>query len=141
MPQFLAAVLLMVAASVPAATAEESWPDLTGVWSGEAPAVVRGNPLHHQLTEPSDEVRISNLVITVTVEGQEGRNFWGTVASPHATESLVGAIAADRMSLHFVSTVGYTRAVLLEPDMMEVCYLQASAEMQVAVCRTMTRED
>lgn len=140
MSRSFAALLIVTSLSVPA-MADDGWPDLTGVWTGVSPSVVRGNPPHHQSTEPAGEVRISERAFTMTIEGQEGRTFWGTIASPDSTEGIVGAIAADRQTLHIADTDGYASAVLIEPDVMDVCYVLSSTEVQVAACYPMTRED
>lgn len=138
MVRTLAALLFVASFCIPA-QADDAWPDLTGVWSGVSPSVVRGNPPHHQSTEPAGEVRISERAFTMTIEGQEGRTFWGTIASPDSTEGIVGAIAADGRTIHIADTDGYAQAVLLEPDTMDVCYVLSSTAVQVAACYPMTR--
>jgi len=135
----VAAFLLVGTVALPG-FADDQWPDLTGVWTGVSQSVVRGNPPHHQSTEPAGEVRISERSFTLTIEGQEGRTFWGTIASPDSTEGVVGAIAADGRTIHLADTDGYAAAVLLEPDVMDVCYVLSSTAVQVAACYPMTRE-
>jgi len=134
------AALLFLAASLalaPAASAGDAWPDLTGVWTGISESVVRGDPLHHDAGEAP---RLAEVALTVTIEGQDGRRFWGAVNSPNASEPSVGVIANDRHTLYFVDLDGYGVASLVDENTIDFCYLQAGTDAQVAACITFTRQ-
>jgi len=138
----LAAALLCVAVAVPFAGASaQEISDLTSVWTGISSSVVRGNPPHHQSTEPAGEVRISERDFAMTIEGQEGRTFWGAIGSADTTEGIVGAIAADGRTIHIADTDSYAQMILLEPNLLDVCYVLASTEVQVASCHPLTRAE
>ncbi len=134
------AALLLVCASLvlaPAAGAEEAWPDLTGVWTGTSESVVRGDPLHH---EGGEAPHLSEVAFTLTIEGQEGRRFWGALDSPQDSEAVVGVIANDRKALYLVDLDGYAVDTLVDENTIDHCYLQASSDVQVAACLTFIRQ-
>jgi len=119
------------------AGADDAWPDLTGVWTGTSESVVRGDPLHH---EGGEAPHLSEVAFTLTIEGQDGRRFWGALDSPNDSESVVGVIANDRHALYFVDLDGYGVDVLVDENTIDHCYLQAGTEVQVAACVTFTRQ-
>jgi hypothetical protein len=119
------------------AHAQDDWPNMTGVWSGTSESVVIGDTLHH---EPGDMPHLSSLTFTFTIEGQDGRRFWGMLSSPHDTEPVVGVIANDRHTLYFADSDGYGFVELVSDDVMDVCYVHATESSQVAACITHTRQ-
>ena len=133
----IAAAGLALAASGASA---EDWPDLTGVWTGVSHSVVRGDPPHHRSTEAAGDVRISEREFIMRIDGQEGRNVWGTFESSDSVEGVVGAIASDRRTIHMADTDGYSYIELVDADTLEVCYVLSAPELQVASCSTMTRQ-
>lgn len=130
---FVASVLLPC---LPA-TAEEAWPDLTGTWTGTTEAVVRGDPLHH---EGGQEPYLSETVFTLTIEGQDGRRFWGQIASEEGDEPLVGVIANDRSTLYAADLDGYSFMTLVDENTIDLCYVLSALHVQVAACNSFTRE-
>lgn len=134
------AALLLVGASLalaPAAQADDTWPDLTGVWTGTSESVVRGDPLHH---EGGEAPHLSEVAFTLTIEGQEGRRFWGALDSPQDSEAVVGVIANDRKALYLADLDGYAVDTLVDENTIDHCYLQASPDVQVAACLTFIRQ-
>jgi len=119
------------------AGADEAWPDLTGVWTGTSESVVRGDPLLH---EGGEAPHLSEVAFTLTIEGQDGRRFWGALVSPNDSEPVVGVIANDRHAIYLVDLDGYAIDALVDENTLEHCYLQATTEVQVATCVTFTRQ-
>jgi len=70
----LPVILLLGALGLPA-TAQDSPPDLKGVWSGVARSVVLGSGYHHPGTETTDkdQPRVREVRFTYTVRGQDNR--------------------------------------------------------------------
>lgn len=130
------AVLVLggVSASV---QAQDAWPDLTGVWSGTSEAVVIGDTLHH---EAGDLPHLSSVAFTLTIEGQDGRRFWGTLSSPDDSEPVIGVIRNDRRTVYFTDRDGYGFLELVSEDVIDVCYVHATEGSQVAACITYNRQ-
>jgi hypothetical protein len=114
----------------------DDWPELTGVWTGTSESVVIGDLLHHQSGETPS---LSMVAFTIVIEGQDGRRFWGTAASTNDTEIIVGVVANDRHTLHFADSDGHATIQLVSSDVMDLCYLHATADGQVAACTTLSR--
>ncbi|MBT6204819.1 MAG: hypothetical protein P8Q36_06190 [Alphaproteobacteria bacterium] len=138
MPRIMVAAMAAFALSCVSvsANAGDEWPELIGVWTGTTEAVVIGDPLHHQ---PGEMPHLSMVALTITIEGQDGRRFWGTIASPDHTENLVGVIANDLHTLYFADSDGYAAIQLIRSDVMDQCYLHATADTQDAGCTTFLR--
>ena len=119
------------------AQAQDDWPDLTGVWSGTSESVVIGDTLHH---EPGDMPHLSEKAFTFTVEGQDGRRFWGTLSSADDSEPVVGVIASNRHTLYFADSDGFGFVELVSDDELDWCYVHATESSQVAACVTHTRQ-
>lgn len=130
---FVASILLPCLS----ATADEAWPDLTGTWTGTTEAVVRGDPLHH---EGGQEPYLSDTVFTMTIDGQEGRRFWGNVVSEEGGEPMVGVIANDRSTIYAADLDGYSFITLVDENTIDLCYVLSALHVQVAACNTFTRE-
>ena len=120
------------------ATADEAWPDLTGTWTGTTEAVVRGDTLHH---DGGAEPYLSATELIWTIEGQDGRRFWGNVASGENAQNLVGVIANDRTTILSAYHGGYSFMTLVDESTIDLCYVESGTESQVAACTTYTRED
>src|SRR6476660_8523749 len=89
----LASVLAMTAYAGNAA-AEGPIISLKGTWVGTSESIERGSALHHA-PETDTKPHLDNVEFTLTIAGQDGRRFWGTVSSKRNHEPVTGVIAYD----------------------------------------------
>src|SRR5215212_7264948 len=71
------------------ALAADAVPDLTGTWQGTAQAVAFGRLTH---TKPTTKPTFVSVKLTLRVQRQQGRVFYGVKQSNRASEQLVGVI-------------------------------------------------
>jgi hypothetical protein len=125
-------------AAIPAA-AQTSFSDLRGTWKGESESIVTdgGNP--HHPGQSRSEPRLTSVPFTLTIDKQDGRRFSGTFSSPRDAESIIGVVTRAG-NLLLVDTDGYASGTLLEPNRLEVCYLQIAPHGRVASCTELARQ-
>ena len=71
--------ILLTAVLLSPVGAQDTPPDLKGVWSGLARSVVMGSGYHHPGTETDKEPpRVREVRFTYNVRGQDDRLVWGT---------------------------------------------------------------
>lgn len=99
-----------------------------------------GQGTHHPNPTGKTEPRTTNTDFTVTFEGQDGRRFWGTIASPTSTEPLLGVFASDRQTLYMADVDGYTVAKLTGDGKIDTCYLRSGKDMTLAACLLLTKQ-
>src|SRR5919112_2991204 len=115
--------ILLAAALLSPAGAQDAPPDLKGVWSGVARSVVLGSGYHHPGTEADrDPPRVREVRFTYTVRDQTDRLASGTFSSPSYEEPFAWAISRDGRSVYGADTDGRHRLTILGPDRMEMCY-------------------
>lgn len=134
---FACTVLLSCIAGTSALAEAAGYPSMVGVWKGSSESVVLGDHEHHQAGPQTP--RLSSLDFTFTVEGQDGRRFWGTFASSHFNEPVLAVFRTDGVSVLAADGNGYTVGLLLGPGVLEFCHVQSGATM-VASCTLLTRE-
>ncbi|MEM8663587.1 MAG: hypothetical protein AAGF49_05630 [Pseudomonadota bacterium] len=114
-------------------------PDMVGTWTGTTESVISGNPRHFGSTE-GDGTRTASTEATLTITNQEGGVFWGTFASPTASEKWLGALWGDGTGFRAVDTDGYAEGRFIDEDAFEICYTHTGGETMVASCVVMERE-
>jgi hypothetical protein len=145
MRTILTALPILLAAAGSAA-AQDAIPNLKGSWTATTKAIVLGTSGHHLGSETPDQPpRIREVAFTFNVEGQEGRNIWGTLASPTARERFVWAISHDNRTLLGSDRDGTFLNRLLEPNKLEICYTQTdnngkTGNALAAVCHLFERK-
>jgi hypothetical protein len=130
-------VLLGCLVGTPALADAGGYPAMVGAWKGSSETVVLGDHEHHQAG--TQEPRLSSLAFTLTVQGQDGRRFWGTVESAHFKESLLAVFRTDAVNLLGADSSGTIEGRLLGPDLLELCYAEAGATI-VASCTLLSRQ-
>jgi hypothetical protein len=115
-----------------------SLPDLQGRWIGTSEAVVLGNTNHH----PGDPVRprTSSAEITLTIEQQDGRRFWGKAVSRHSEEPIIGVVGYDGRTILWQSSDGASRGTLVDANTIEILYSHATPSGLVAVANRYVRQ-
>jgi len=137
------AALVVLALMAGVATAQTaSVPDLKGTWTGTHDAIVDGDLKHHPSsasTGAAGSYRISKVNQTYRIEGQQGRNFWGSFTSDHHKSRLIGSLSADGKTLYIALAQGVSDAVMLDADTIEACYRHANEKTAVVVCGILKR--
>jgi len=76
-------------------------------------------------------------VFNYSIEGQEGRRFWGRIESGSRTEPFAAAISRDDRTALGADTDGSFHFTILSADEMELCYTQPATSPSnqiVATC-------
>lgn len=121
------------------AFADDSFPDLRGVWKGQSESIVSGTADPHHGGTPTTPPHYNSVPFTFTIEKQDGRRFEGTFVSPRQTESVIGVLSRTG-AIYFVDTDGYAFAHLLAPNRMESCYLEVNQTGRVASCVELVKQ-
>jgi hypothetical protein len=120
--------------------AAQNAPDLGGTWKGESEAIIWGKSSKHQPpAEPTDQARLINVPLTLTIDKQDGRRFSATLSSPRASELLVGIVSRTG-TIFLADDDGTDYATLLGPDRIEICHLRSETETRHAACAELTRQ-
>jgi hypothetical protein len=129
------AVTLGCAAQAGIASAQDAaqFFDLKGRWLATSESIVLGNALHHGAGQ--DKPRLSAVEITLTIEGQDGRRFWGTVASQADREPLVGVISFDNKTISAHDSDGTLQGTIVDKDTVEVIYSHTGSSTVVTAAR------
>jgi|tagenome__1003787_1003787.scaffolds.fasta_scaffold20887259_2 hypothetical protein len=119
-------------------------PDVKGTWTGSGEAIVDGETPHHPANDAKSRqaapYRLSTISITMKIEGQDGRRFWGTFTSDRQTNRLIGSLSADGKWLYMAGGRGLIDATLLDADTMEQCYRHASEKSAAVICEVIKRQ-
>jgi hypothetical protein len=118
--------------------------DMKGTWNGTSKSIVSGLPLHHPTTTPAKAAgmhRLTELKITIKIEGQEDGRFWGSLASPATVEPVIGVLSPDSKRLRMITQGGgMIEGIVLENGSIEIFYLENKAGVSVAATNTFTRQ-
>ena len=132
------AALTLLALLLGPAQAEQAFPNLVGKWSGTAQAVVVGSGGYRPGSRTLEDAAYTDeRVFNYSIEGQEGRRFWGRIESGSRTEPFAAAISFDNKTAHGADTNGSFDFTILSADEMELCYTQPGASPSnqiVATC-------
>jgi hypothetical protein len=136
------AVVLTVGAAA-SASAQNSI-DLKGIWVGNGQNIVDGPANHHPPAgagvKPAAKYRLSDQTFTMTIEGQDGRRFWGTMASPNKTERLIGSLSVDGKFVYMVDDDGYIDGTVVNATTLDICYRHVRPDSAVVGCELMQRK-
>lgn len=112
----------------------DEWPSLLGEWRGTAEVIALGEaPNHFDTSDDLDAPQYLEKTITVFVERQRGRRFWGRLEADDSREPLIGMVKADKLSALVADTDGYYDWRLYGPENIEVCYAHALEEDESVV--------
>ena len=102
--------------------------------------MVLGGGTHYPGEGMQGEPRVVRTGFTMTIAGQEGRAFWGEVASKDGTECVIGVIGHDGASIYLADVDGYTIGRLTDAGTIDICYLRSGEDMSVAACNVFTKQ-
>ena len=130
-------VLVITAACV---IAQESWPDMKGVWSMTSSTVVLGTEKHHpgKIKQGTPRYRDVNFMLRITE--QKDRRFSGTVESENYKETVIGVFANNRKQILMADSDGYFDATLIDANTVDYCYRHITSGSTVVACSVMKRE-
>jgi hypothetical protein len=138
------AAMVMAGMALASAASAQDIPNLKGTWTGDAPVIVAGASLHLPAgasnTQPAGTYRLGNQMMTYTIEGQDGRRFWGKLSSPRATERLIGSFSVDGQRFYAIDDDGYIDGVVVGANRIDVCYREAYSDRGVVACETLQRK-
>lgn len=107
-------------------------PNMLGEWSGTSNTV----------TVLSGKPQLSEAPSTFSVEGQDGRRFWGQSKSAGSSAPFAAIYSTSHLYAYGADTAGTYHFKSLGPDQFEACYMQPAAPQNgsiVAGCTVFTR--
>jgi hypothetical protein len=118
--------------------------DMKGTWKGTGEAIIDGVTGYHPPgaagTKPTGNYRLRAVTYTYTIDGQDGRRFWGSVSSDSvANERLIGSFAVDGKSIYMVGREGFLDGHVVDSDTIQMCYRQITASSAIVGCNEMKR--
>lgn len=120
------------------ALADDKIPNIVGKWSSISKAVLYGKLDHSKSTDKP--VFLDHTAITLVIEKQHGRRFYGSFKSAKTTEMMVGFIDLNNRDLYMVDLDGIIIAELRGENEIYLRYLEASSDSLAAVYATYKRE-
>jgi len=122
----------------------QSTVDMKGSWTGTSKSIVNGLPAHHPADTPTESAggnRLTEIKITVKIDGQDDRRFWGTLGSAAKVEPIIGVIAPDGKRVRMVMQGGgVIEGTLLDDGSLELFYTESKAGVSVAATNLLTRQ-
>lgn len=109
--------------------------DVTGVWKGVSDSVAVGKLGH---ADPTGTPKFLHVEWTLTIDKQEGQNFYGSKASSRGKETVVGVI--DGAKLTMADDDGVYIGKLTSKNKMIITYVEATKDSKVASITHYVRE-
>lgn len=132
--------LIGLLALPPAVRAEEGWPDLEGVWTGTVKAVQLGptpyRPNDKEGVHFSDEA----LTFTFDITEQHDNRFAGTMQARGGSETILGAMRANKRDGLIQNANGIHEFTLVDPDTIDLCYQHNIPNSRVVACYVIHRK-
>ena len=102
--------------------AQDAIPDLRGEWRSDTLSIVAGSTPYNPARPGDTRPRVLEGEFTLTVEGQDGRRFWGTISGARAKEKFIGALSRDNKTGIGSDEDGTFLTNLIGPNALERCY-------------------
>ena len=136
-----AASLLLTSTLAVAASDTGGFPDVRGQWKTGVDHAVTGSGPHYRKDPTPGQARNEKADVTLTINRQEGRKFWGEFNANGETTPVLGVIASDKKTMYRVdATGGHAIATLVGHDKLDGCYFRGGQDLMVAGCHIMTRQ-
>ncbi len=115
---------------------------MRGQWKGTNEGVVLGTGMYHREGGKPGEPHMVSKEFTLNIKGQEGRKFWGEIVSKDDTGPLLGVIANDKQTIHYVDNAGggHMAGKFIGPGRYEICYLRPGKDVMVAACTLFAKQ-
>ena len=146
MPRFvwlMSIALGSVLAGIAPALAQTAPPDLKGSWKGTGETIVDGAAATHPRTAEAKRAgnyRLRKQEYNYTIEGQDGRHFWGTIQAGQANIPMLGSLSSDGKWIYIASRNGLVDGTITGPDMMELCYRNVTPAAMMVGCADLQRQ-
>ncbi len=129
-----AAALATVATTRAAVDEKPKLPVVVGEWTGKSETLVLDGPA---ATRP----RLEEATSTMSVEGQDGRRFWGKLGSASSADPFVALFSSSHVFGYGAGRNGFYHFRSHGPDRLELCYTQpgTDAAKTIAACTMFTR--
>ena len=119
--------------------------DMKGTWTGTSKSIVSGLPAHHPADLPAKNAggnRLTEIKITLKIDGQDDRRFWGTQGSTAKLEPVIGVISPDGKRVRIVGQGGgIIEGTLIDNDSLDLFYTEAKAGgLSVAATNLLVRQ-
>jgi hypothetical protein len=130
-----------LAASSPAAVAQQPYPDLEGTWTGPGQSVTLSTT-DHWPDAGAAEPALREGAWTLVVDRQEGNRLmgWHGLTDGTRRDPVLGVIRADGKTIHMVDDDGSFLTLLTGPDTLEMCRTEVTAASMLVSCRQLTRQ-
>ena len=135
-----ALVVVLGGAGVAIAQNAGSLPDLKGRWVGTAEAVVLGNTNRNPGDPAKPGASSAEITVTIEIEEQEGRRFWGKAVWEQTQEPILGVIGHDGRTILWQSSDGASEGTLVDADTIEIVYSHATDSGLVAAANRYVRQ-
>ena len=133
--------LLLTSTLSMAANDTGGYPDVRGQWKTSVDHVVTGSGPHYRKDPNPGQARNEKADVTLTINRQEGRKFWGEFSANGEVTPFLGVIASDKKTMYRVdATGGHAIATLVGRDKLDGCYFRGGQDLMVAGCHIMTRQ-
>jgi hypothetical protein len=134
MSTFFCAVLSGFLAADPVTVLAQDISSMTGTWLSEPThAIVPGSGAHYVDDSGKHRPRAASVVLTLKVEHQDGRRFWGRIVSATQEEPWLAVFDHTGKNYIGVDSDGQPAGTMMGPDRFENCYTQV-VPIQVASC-------
>lgn len=115
------------------AAAQDSTPDFTGTWTGDFDVVTLGRSV-----DAKGEIR--KVKVTYTLDHQEGRLIWGTVAADDGPGRPIAlAFSLNNGTLIGSDTEGLHRVTIMSATALESCFTDNGSGAIIATCGIVTK--
>lgn len=93
----------------------------------------------HDNTTGDYYMNASDMIWSLRIEDNEGSAVHAQWCSPNTCEDAVGVLRADGQTLLLADEDGIFMGKLMGENTMELCYLEASADVRIADCHMLER--
>ena len=132
-----------VLAGVAPAPAQTAPPDLKGIWKGIGEAIVDGAAATHPRKAESrlaGKYRLRKQEYSFTIEGQDGRRFWGAMQAGEANIPMLGSLSSDGKWIYIASRAGLIDGTVTSDDTIELCYRNVTPAAMMVGCADLQRQ-
>ena len=119
--------------------------DIKGTWHPADGAHIVEGPSRHSPSGTEDVLGNDTLKqhtskFVFRFDGQEGRTFWGELASDDVSEKLIGTLSVDGRRFVIADQDGTFDGVVVDGDTLDYCYSHVTPTNRAVACGLLVRE-
>ena len=138
----IAAIALLFTGGVACA---QDVPDLMGTWVPTDGAHIIDGPSRHRESGMAEVAGSGSLQghtsdFVFRFEGQEGRTFWGVLASGQVSEKFIGALSPDGKRFVIADQDGAFNGTVVDADTLDFCYTHVTPTDRAVACGLLVRQ-